>query len=64
MAFAYLTDLPCMARAWISEVEQHRSGYRMPGKRQAGCRFLRAYRLSPYGPASAVHPCCRVREDK
>ena len=31
-----LTDLPGMARAWMPELRQRRSGCPMPGKRQAG----------------------------
>ena len=29
-----------MARAWMPELRQRRSGCPMPGKRQARCRFL------------------------
>ncbi len=35
-----LTNLPGMARAWMPEWRQRRSSCPMPGKRQAGCRFL------------------------
>jgi hypothetical protein len=54
-----LTNLPGMATAWTPEVEQRRSSCRMPGKRQAGCRFLLGTSLllpascpPPFGPAS------------
>ena len=33
------------ARAWMPELRQRRSGCPMPGKRQAGCRFLLATSL-------------------
>ena len=34
-----LTDLPPMARVWMPELRQRRSGWSMGGKRQGGWHF-------------------------